>query len=103
MIQSSFQLQSAPSDVFPGRLHRDRDVRLEKLRRLCSNSSPDFDLAGHDRSLCLLAAGEQAFCNLDLVKTHLLTRFLAHSYNELSLQSSLIDDRHASTPMANQY
>src|SRR6266516_196091 len=63
IIQSAFQLQSAASDIFPRRLHRDGDIRLEKLRRLRGNSSPDFDLPGHDRSLRLLAAREQAFGN----------------------------------------
>src|SRR5439155_18288594 len=63
IIQSAFQLQSAASDVFPRRLYRDSDIRLDRLRRLCGNSSPDFDLPGHDRSLCLLAAREQAFSN----------------------------------------
>jgi hypothetical protein len=63
MIQSAFQLQGAASDVFPRRLYRDRHIRLEKLRRLCGNSGSDFNLAGHDRSLCLLATGEQAFGN----------------------------------------
>src|SRR5438552_9051397 len=79
IIQSAFQLQSAASDIFPRRLHRDGDIRLEKLRRLRGNSSPDFDLPGHDRSLRLLAAREQAFGNWNLVKTKLFRNLPAHS------------------------
>src|SRR6266487_7122607 len=100
MIQSAFQLQSAASNVFSRRLHRDRGIRPEKLGRLCGNSSSDFDLAGHDRSLCLFATGEQAFGNQNLVKTQLLRHFVAHSLKELRPQTSMIDVRTASTACA---
>ena len=58
MIESAFELQRAPPDIFLRRPHCDRCLWSEKLRWFCRDPSADLNLASHHRALRLLAAGE---------------------------------------------
>ncbi len=62
---------------FRDRFHGYRRIRIDKLRRLRSDSRSDFDFAGHDCALRLFATGEKSVSHKKLIKTQFLHRAVA--------------------------